>query len=255
MVTDPTQALPWLAPGQDFPSVCESWGGGSPAPGLLAAGGALDTATLRNAYRQGIFPWFGKDEPVLWWSPDPRMVLQISDFKLHASLRKTIRKFSATLDCEVRFDTAFEQVIKACADSPRHGQKGSWIVPDMVDAYCALHQAGYAHSVETWINGELVGGLYCVALGKSVFGESMFSHATDASKIALAALVAFCREHGIKQIDCQQNTQHLSSLGAKQMPRQQFINQMQTGLKEDSPVWFFDVANWNHFFSNQADAT
>jgi leucyl/phenylalanyl-tRNA--protein transferase len=176
------------------------------------------------------------------------MVLEISNFKLHLSLKKSIRKFLASPLCEVRFDTSFEQVIRACADSPRHGQKGSWIVPEMIEAYCAVHRAGVAHSVETWINGKLVGGLYCVALGKSVFGESMFSNESDASKIALAALVAFCREHDIVQIDCQQNTQHLASLGAKPVKRQQFINQMQTSLEETPPVWCFEASNWNHFF-------
>ena len=248
-VTVQTQALPWLEPGQDFPPIGESWGTDSPAPGLLAAGGALDSTTLRKAYRQGIFPWFGKDEPLLWWSPDPRMVLEISNFKLHSSLQKTIRKFRTLPECEIRFDTSFEQVIRACANSPRHGQKGSWIVPEMINAYCSLHHAGYAHSVETWIKGELAGGLYCVALGKSVFGESMFSNSTDASKIALAALVAFCRAHGIVQIDCQQNTQHLASLGAKPMPRQQFLNQMQTSLEQVPPVWSFDMAYWESLFN------
>jgi leucyl/phenylalanyl-tRNA--protein transferase len=240
----PVPQLPWLAPGAAFPESSLAWGASTPAPGLLAAGGRLDIPTLQLAYSRGIFPWFSEGQPVLWWSPDPRMVLQTTQFVLHPSLKKTIRKFARTPDCEIRFDSAFREVIQACARSPRQGQPGTWILPPMVEAYCELHRAGLAHSVESWIKGKLVGGLYCVALGGAVFGESMFSLANDASKIALAALVAFCRRHGIQQIDCQQNTAHLASLGAKEVHRAQFLAGLSLALQRPEPAWQFDPLFW-----------
>jgi leucyl/phenylalanyl-tRNA---protein transferase len=236
--------LPWLEAGQNFPPLAQAWGPVSQAPGLLAAGGQLDTATLRNAYAQGIFPWFSEGQPVLWWSPDPRMVLDVSAFRLHRSLKKTLQAFGASPHCEIKINTSFDQVIQACASSPREGQAGTWIVPAMVRAYQALHRAGLAHSVETWVNGELVGGLYCVALGKSVFGESMFTRVPDASKIALAALVSFCRHHGIARIDCQQNTRHLASLGAREMPRSDFVDGIELDQHKTAPSWHFDPLYW-----------
>jgi leucyl/phenylalanyl-tRNA--protein transferase len=241
--------LAWLAPGEDFPPVTQSWGADSPAPGLLAAGGALDMETLCRAYGHGVFPWFSDGQPILWWSPDPRMVLQVEEFRLQQSFRKSLSKFASTDGCEIRMDSAFEQVINACATSPRAGQSGTWIVPDMIAAYGALHRAGYAHSVETWVQGHLVGGLYCVALGKAVFGESMFSRASEASKIALAALVCFCRHHGIKQIDCQQNTAHLASLGAQQIPRKLFLQGIESAQQDPSVKWHFSPLYWNHILS------
>jgi len=240
-----TSSLPWLAPGQDFPPASQAWGGNSAAPGLLAAGGALDTATLQRAYSRGIFPWFSEGQPTLWWSPNPRMVLDVSEFRLHPSFKKTLWKFSTTQGCEIRIDSAFKQVIHACATSPRRGQAGTWIVPTMIAAYEDLHKNGLAHSVETWVNGELVGGLYCVGLGKSLFGESMFSYSNDASKIALAALVSFCRHHGIKQIDCQQNTPHLASLGACELSRELFIKHVAAGLIQPAPAWSFAPLFWH----------
>ena len=192
------------------------------APGLLAAGGSLTTARLTEAYSKGVFPWYSEGQPVLWWSPDPRMVLWTEEFKLSRSLRKTIAKFTRSPHCEVRIDSAFEQVIAACAASPREGQDGTWIVPDMVAAYSNWHAQGAVHSIETWIDGELAGGLYGVGIGRMFFGESMFSRRTDASKIALAALVCFGREHGIDLIDCQQHTGHLSSMGGRELPRTVF---------------------------------
>ncbi len=237
--------LPWLAPGQDFPAPNQCWGPDSPAPGLLAAGGRLDVATLRRAYGQAIFPWFSAGQPILWWSPNPRMVLKVEDFRLHPSFKKTLRKFCRSTGCEIRIDSAFEQVIRACATRARTGQAGTWIVPEMIAAYCALHHAGMAHSVETWMHGQLVGGLYCVALGKSVFGESMFSHWAEASKIALAALVCFCRHHSILQIDCQQNTRHLASLGAREMARDAFAAQVSAAVLQTAPDWNFEPLYWN----------
>ena len=238
-------ALPWLAPGDPFPPVAQSWGPGSPAPGLLAAGGQLDVPTLCDAYSHGIFPWFTDGQPILWWSPDPRMVLQVANFRLHPSLRKTLRQFISSARCEIRLDTVFARVVRLCADSPREGSGGTWIVPEMQQAYLSLHEAGFAHSVETWVDGELAGGLYCVALGKSVFGESMFSQRTDASKIALAALACFCRTHGISLIDCQQNTRHLASLGAAEMSRADFLVQSAASLSLAAPNWQFDPLYWS----------
>jgi leucyl/phenylalanyl-tRNA--protein transferase len=214
--------VPWIENHAPLPCTSQALGPDSDAPGLLAAGGDLSAARLEQAYRRGIFPWFGVEQPVLWWSPSPRMVLPVQNFKVSRSLRKTLRRFIATPGCEIRIDSAFERVIHACSTTPREGQSGTWIVPAMVQAYTAWHRAGRVHSVETWMNGELAGGLYCVGIGHMVFGESMFAHRTDASKIALAALVAWCRRHGVTLIDCQQNTRHLASMGAHEITREAF---------------------------------
>jgi leucyl/phenylalanyl-tRNA--protein transferase len=245
----PTRTLPWLAAGESFPPPQSAWDQDEPAPGLLAAGGALDVDTLLQAYARGIFPWFSAGQPTLWWSPDPRMVLETQNFKLHRSLRKSLTHFTKASGCEIRFDSTFKQVINACATNPRVGQPGTWIVPDMVHAYCALHRAGHAHSVETWIDGKLAGGLYCVNLGSMVFGESMFSHRTDASKIALASLVAFCRAHQISIIDCQQNTGHLASLGAAEISRTEFVHHLDQNTAKTAPVWRFDPVYWKQILT------
>lgn len=237
-------ALPWLDAGDAFPPLEQAWGPASDAPGLLAAGGQLDVPTLRDAYAHGVFPWFSEGQPILWWSPDPRMVLQVADFRLHHSLRKTLRRFSRSSRCEVRFDSAFARVIRECAASPRDGSPGTWIVPAMQSAYIDFYRAGYAHSVETWIDGELVGGLYCVCLGRAVFGESMFSKRNDASKIALAALVCFCRANAIQRIDCQQNTGHLASLGAAEMERSTFLAACARAMQEPATRWHFEPLYW-----------
>ncbi|MDP3699532.1 MAG: leucyl/phenylalanyl-tRNA--protein transferase [Hylemonella sp.] len=247
--------LPWLAPGEGFPPASQAWGARSDAPGLLAAGGSLDVDSLCQAYGHGIFPWFSTGQPILWWSPDPRMVLEVAKFRLHRSLRKTLQKFISTDGCEIRFDSAFDEVISACANSPREGQDGTWIVPPMVQAYGELHRAGHAHSVETWINGRLAGGLYCIALGQAVFGESMFARVTDASKIALAALVAFCRCQGIAVIDCQQNTQHLASLGAREVPRVDFLRHIAAAQTQPGPRWHFDTLYWDQLMMPPAEST
>jgi len=228
--------LPWLDPGDPFPHPSQAWDASQPAPGLLAAGGALDLDSLHRAYSSGIFPWFSEGQPILWWSTDPRMVLMPGEFKLHRSLRKSIARL---------IGSAFDEVIGACSSSPRPGQAGTWIVPAMVDAYRAFHRAGFAHSIETWIDGRLAGGLYCVAIGKAVFGESMFTRTPDASKIALAGLVAFCRRHGIPCIDCQQNTQHLASLGAREIARADFVAHVSQNARKASPIWQFDPVYWN----------
>ncbi|MDQ3059907.1 MAG: leucyl/phenylalanyl-tRNA--protein transferase [Pseudomonadota bacterium] len=248
-----TQAhpLPWLVSGQAFPPLANAWRETDPVPGLLAAGDTLDVPTLHKAYSQGIFPWFSLGQPVLWWSPDPRMVLQTGQFRLHRSLRKRLTQFRQTPGCDIRFDSAFEAVITACATKPRAGQRGTWIVPDMVQAYCELHQAGHAHSVETWIDGTLAGGLYCVNLGRMVFGESMFAHQSDASKIALAALVAFCRAHDMRMIDCQQNTDHLASLGAAEISRADFALHLSHNVGKAAPRWEFETVYWNQILATE----
>lgn len=173
------------------------------------------------------------------------MVLKVDDFRLHPSLRKTLRKFVRTEDCEIRINHDFRQVMQHCAETARQGQHGTWIVDSIIHAYCDLHLQGMAHSVETWIDGQLAGGLYCVALGKAVYGESMFAHRTDASKIALAALVGLCRFHGASQIDCQQATGHLASLGAREQDRAQFIQEAQRMQALPSMDWRFRPVYWD----------
>jgi leucyl/phenylalanyl-tRNA--protein transferase len=200
-----------------------------------------------DAYAEGVFPWFNAGQPVLWWSPDPRMVLPCAEFKLSHSLKKTLRRFLRTPGCTVRMDSDFARVITACAATPRDGQDGTWIVPALMDGYVAWHRAGRVHSVETWAGDELVGGLYFVAMGRMCFGESMFSHRTDASKIALAALVAACLERGVTLIDCQQNTGHLASLGARELPRATFLDHVHRAVATTDPVeWTYDEKAWHH---------
>ncbi len=238
----------WIDDQTPLPPTRLALGPGSDAPGLLAAGGRVTPARLEEAYRLGVFPWFSPGQPTLWWSPDPRMVLPVAEFRLSHSLRKTLRRFLHSRVGALRFDSAFDQVIAACAHQPRDGQDGTWIVPAVMDAYSAWHRAGRVHSVETWVDGELVGGLYCVAIGRMVFGESMFSRRSDASKIALAALVAFCRRRGIALIDCQQNTSHLASFGAREVPRAAFEQHLALTWGVDAagaPVdWTYDDADW-----------
>ena len=212
----------------------------SPA-GLLAAGADLSSARLIDAYRHGIFPWFNEGDPVLWWSTDPRMVLFVDEFRISHSLNKRLARSTADARIEIRCDSAFDAVIRACAaprDSQGSAQGGTWIVDAMVDAYIELHRLGFAHSVETWIDGALAGGLYGIAIGRMFFGESMFAHATDASKIALAHLVAFARSEGMPMLDCQQQTAHLASLGARPIPRMDFVERVATLVEQPS------IARW-----------
>jgi leucyl/phenylalanyl-tRNA---protein transferase len=237
-------ALPWLHDDAPFPPTALALDDGTDAPGLLAAGGDLSVPRLIDAYRRGIFPWFGPGQPVLWWSPDPRMVLPVAEFRLSRSLRRAVQRFLATPGCEIRFDHDPGAVLAACASTPRRGQQGTWIVPAMVSAYLALHRAGVTHSVETWVNGQLVGGLYLNLVGRMVFGESMFAHRTDASKIALCALVAWCRAHDIDWIDCQQETAHLASLGARPLGRTRFEALLADRVDAPSPTWAYDPLHW-----------
>lgn len=231
-----------------FPDPSTALGADSEAPGLLAVGGDLRPERLIAAYRLGIFPWYGEGQPLLWWSPDPRMVLQVAQFKLHPSLRKTLRRFLRTPGCEVRVNHDPAAVIRACASTPREGQGGTWIVPAMQAAYAELARQGVVQSVETWVNGVCVGGLYGLRLRQMFFGESMFAHATDASKIALAYLVALCRRDGLPWIDCQQNTRHLASLGAAEVSGAAFREHLRQhageGPAHPAPRWAYDAAAW-----------
>jgi leucyl/phenylalanyl-tRNA--protein transferase len=238
--------IPWLRhPLDPLPDTRFALPAGSEAPGLLAAGGELSSQRLAEAYGKGVFPWYSEGQPILWWSPDPRMVLFTAEFKVSRSLRKTLRHFAADARCEIRIDSAFRRVITACASTPREGQAGTWIVPEMVDAYCDWHLLGAVHSFETWIDGQLVGGLYGINLGRMFFGESMFSHRTDASKIAAAALVAFCRANGVALIDCQQRTRHLASLGAREIPRSEFEAAITPRVREPAiRDWTYHPAMW-----------
>jgi len=229
--------IPWLEPGAPFPDPSEALTEAEGAPGLLAAGGVLSPERLLDAYRSGIFPWFSDNQPILWWSTDPRMVLLTNEFKVSRSLSKTLRKIEHSMvengPWQVRFDTAFREVIKHCA-APREGSDGTWISSEIIDAYCALHDLGYAHSSELWLDGRLVGGAYGLCIGQMFYGESMFAHVSDASKVSLAYLVNFLRSEGVQLIDCQQETSHLASLGARPIPRGEFITLMKTALSRPS---------------------
>ena len=207
--------IPWLDSGDEFPSVD---GAMTDPNGLLCAGTDLTPDHILAAYRRGIFPWFSPGQPVLWWSPDPRMVLFPGEIRISRSLARVLRKGRF----RVSVDRCFATVIGACASTPRKNQAGTWITDAIRAGYGGLHQRGFAHSVETWEGDALVGGLYGVAIGKVFFGESMFAHATDASKVALVHLVRHLESHGFELIDCQMRTDHLSSLGAREIPRTTF---------------------------------
>ena len=219
--------IPWLRGNAPFPPVEKAL---KSPNGLLCAGGDLSPERIIAAYSRGIFPWFSEGDPILWWSPDPRMVLFPDELKVSRSLRKSVERGAY----ETRVDTAFREVIAQCA-APREGQAGTWIVPEMVAAYTVLHDRGFAHSVESWQDGELVGGLYGISLGRVFFGESMFSRAPDASKVALVRLVERLRAHGCDLIDCQQATPHLASLGAREIPRAEFARLVQDSIQY--PAW------------------
>ncbi len=218
--------IPWLDADTPFPPVETALTEADGAAGLLAAGADLSPTRLLQAYRNGIFPWFSEGQPILWWSTDPRMVLPTTAFAVSASLKKTLKKINASMargDCwQIRFDSAFTDVMRACA-APRAGTPGTWITDDIVAGYSGLHALGHAHSAELWRDGQLVGGAYGVAIGRMFFGESMFARVPDGSKVALAYLVHFLRHQGVTLIDCQQETGHLASLGAAPMPRSAFL--------------------------------
>jgi leucyl/phenylalanyl-tRNA---protein transferase len=219
--------IPWLAADDPFPPPERAL---KEPNGLLCAGGDLSPARLLAAYRRGIFPWYSGDQPILWWSPDPRMVLRCDELKVSRSLAKSVRNKGY----ELRVDSAFRRVLAGCA-APRADDAGTWLGEDMRRAYLALHRAGYAHSFETWQRGELVGGLYGVALGRMFYGESMFSRATDASKVALVALVEELRARGFPLVDCQVRTPLLASLGACEIPRRDFLRALSALVNYPEP--------------------
>lgn len=198
--------------------------------GLIAIGGDLSASRLLSAYRQGIFPWFSPGEPVLWWSPDPRMVLFPEQVVINRSLRKIIQQQRF----ELRINTAFEQVMQACALTPRHGQAGTWIVPEMIAAYTQLHAMGYAHSVEAWQHNTLVGGCYGIKIGRMFYGESMFHHVSNASKVAFAHMVEWLQMQQVGMIDCQMHTPLLASFGAYEIPREPFIERLLSLIQDDA---------------------
>lgn len=213
--------LPWLDPNNPtapFPSLEHAL---TEPDGLLALGGDLSVARLTSAYQQGIFPWYSDGQPIMWWSPDPRTILLPDDLAISRSLAKTLRKKPYT----ITLNKAFSDVIHACS-APRHDDEGTWITTDMQHAYVNLHLAGYAHSVEAWQDGQLVGGLYGIAIGQVFFGESMFARANDASKIAFVSLIKILKKAGFKMIDCQVDSAHLQSLGATQISRSFFSKRL-----------------------------
>ena len=215
--------IPWLDRDDLFPPIRRAL---TTPNGLLCAGADLSPKRLVAAYSKGIFPWFSEGDPILWWSPDPRMVLFPEELRVSRSLRKTVERGTY----EVRFDHDFRAVIEACA-APRGAGGGTWIVPEMVEAYVRLHELGFAHSVESWLDGELAGGLYGVGLGRVFFGESMFTRLPDASKAALVHLVERLKAGGCRVIDCQQATAHLASLGAREIPRKAFAQMLEESIQ------------------------
>lgn len=229
-----TTMIPWLEQGDDFPPLERAL---AEPNGLLAAGGDLSPQRLLAAYGRGIFPWYGRGDPLLWWSPDPRMVLFPAELRVPRSLAKRLRR----RDFEIRVDSAFAEVIRACA-APRDDRAGTWITGEMITAYCELHRRGHAHSVETWIDGKLAGGLYGIALGRAFYGESMFAHMPDASKIALVCLVRQLRQWQFGLIDCQMKTAHLARFGAREIPRSEFSQHLAELVNCPSSAghWRFD---------------
>jgi len=223
--------IAWLDSDSPFPDVSRAL---TDPAGLLAAGADLSPARLLDAYRHGIFPWFSEGQPILWWSTDPRMVLQTERFIISDSLQKTLRKIERSRHTdgrwEIRFDSDFEAVMRACA-APRKHETGTWISEDIIKGYCGLHRQGFAHSSELWLEGELAGGAYGVSIGQMFYGESMFARVSDGSKVALAYLVHFLRRHGVRLIDCQQETPHLASLGAAPISRHAFLTHLRSAIQ------------------------
>lgn len=233
--------IPWLDKHDPFPPVSEALKANDIAPGLLAVSQDLTAERLLLAYQHGIFPWYSEGQSVLWWSPDPRMVLVPSKFKTTHSLRKFIRQILNRDEWEIYADKNFQEVMQACACSQRPGQHGTWITQDILSAYCALHHQNYAHSIEVYYAGQRVAGLYGVALGRMFFGESMFTQYPNASKLALAALCAFLCRHQVSLIDCQQESMHLASLGGFPIPREKFIDHLVQAISQPPIIdWQLD---------------
>ena len=233
--------IPWLGPSDSFPNPLTQPDPDPEVPGLLAVSERIYPGQLERAYRSGIFPWYSDHQPVLWWSPDPRMTLNPTDLKISQSLRKTIRACIDDPSITLRVDHDFPGVMRACATTDRQGQDGTWITHEIMDAYTALHEQGHAHCITLEQNNQAIGGLYCVSFGKMVFGESMFSKVRDSSKLALAALCAWCYDHGVTLIDCQQETAHLRSLGAMPIGRSQFLGHVErAALAPIQGKWVMD---------------
>ena len=203
--------------------------------GIVAWGGDLNPSRLVRAYQNGIFPWYSKDDPIIWWSTDPRLIMELNDFKLTRSLQKSMKKF------EYKFDTNFQEVMRNCSTVPRNDQNGTWILDDTIEAYSTLNGMGIAHSVETYLDGKLVGGLYGLVIGKVFCGESMFSLVSDASKSAYAILIKHLKHWGYDFIDCQVPTDHLKSLGAKEVAREYFLDRLKKVSMDDiNNIWEID---------------
>ena len=239
----------WLGPQDCFPNPLLSPDPDQSVPGLIAVSERIYPNQLLRAYQLGIFPWYSDEQPVLWWSPDPRMVLKPTDFHCSESLQKSIRHFCHDAQSELLVDTDFGAVIRSCATSARKDQDGTWITHEIMDAYTSIHEQGYAHSIAVMENGVMIGGLYCVAIGAMVYGESMFSRKPNASKIALAALSAWCIQNQVAMIDCQQETSHLRSMGAKPIPRLDFLRQLQVSINQSNIVhsWKFNKQILTHW--------
>ncbi|MBW7923847.1 MAG: leucyl/phenylalanyl-tRNA--protein transferase [Burkholderiaceae bacterium] len=225
--------LAWLGTEDPLPDPARAW---QVPNGLLAASAQLSVARLLEAYRRGIFPWYTSGQPVLWWSPDPRMVLHLPELRVSRSLRKTLRTAQREARWRVTLDVGFDRVMRECA-APRAGQDGTWITEDIRAGYGALHRLGFAHSVEVWNDERLVGGLYGVSIGRMFYGESMFAREPDASKAALVALARMLEAHDFSVIDCQQSTRHLASLGAREIPRAAFLERVDELVRQPAPDW------------------
>jgi len=230
------RTLIWIDAGDPLPSTDRALTSAEGANGLLAAGSDLSAQRLEEAYARGIFPWFSRGEPVLWWTPAPRMVLMLQEFRISKSFRKTIRRALETPGLTIRSDHDFTAVMQCCA-APRDGRSGTWISPPMISAYSELHSRGLAHSIEVRRDGALIGGLYCVTIGRMVFGESMFSIVPDASKLALATLVTWMQFHEGRVIDCQQHTGHLASLGGREIDRTAFESLVAQQTQQPALPW------------------
>ena len=241
--------ITWLGPQHSFPNPLLEPDPDPSVPGLIAVSERIYPGQLSAAYQLGIFPWYSDNQPVLWWSPDPRMVLKPTEFKCSDSLKKSIRLFCQDANSHIRVDEDFATVIRACATSTRKDQDGTWITHEIMDAYTTLHEQGNAHSIGVMEQGQLIGGLYCVSFGAMVFGESMFSRRPGASKLALAALSAWCLQNRISMIDCQQETAHLRSMGAAPIPRQEFLEQLQISINQTKieSSWTFDKTILTHW--------
>jgi leucyl/phenylalanyl-tRNA--protein transferase len=239
----------WLGPQDSFPNPLLTPDPDQSVPGLIAVSERIYPNQLLRAYQLGIFPWYSDEQPVLWWSPDPRMILKPNDFHCSESLQKSIRHFCQDAPSEILVDADFGAVIRECATSTRKDQDGTWITHEIMDAYTTIYEQGYAHSIAVVENGSMIGGLYCVAIGSMVYGESMFSRKSNASKIALAALSAWCIQNQVVMIDCQQETGHLRSMGAKPIPRLDFLQQLQASLNQTNIIksWKFDKQILTHW--------